>query len=1260
MTPKKNRRRGVVLSSIGQSKIEQARRQLEKTENAGDRLTIEELSERSRLSIATMTKVLAARIGVDKQTLDLVFVAFGLQMERADYQQPEHHEEPAEIQIDSPTTQIIDWGEAIDVSMFYGRDSEITTLTTWIQQDNCRLIALLGMGGIGKTALSVKIAQQLLQTERSFEFIIWRSLRNAPPLESLLIDIIQVLSCQQENLVSLPISALLNRLLHYLRSHRCLLVLDNGETILQSGEFAGIYRQDYEAYGELFRQAGEISHQSCLVLTSREKPETIANLEGITLPVRAIALTGLSPNDSDRLFAAIGLSSSSAIDRHKLIEVYGGNPLALKIVATSIREIFDGNVDGFLHAETTVFNGIRRLLDQQYQRLMPIERQVMTWLAIDRDWATLAQLQADIVPAVSTQGLMEALESLSRRSLIEQKNARFTQQPVVMEYMTEHLINQICAEITNCQLSTVNCQLFNTYALSKTTVKEYIRESQIRLILQPIARYLRERFRSIEQLERQMGQILDLVRRSEIAGSSYGAGNAIGLMQDLHIDLTGYTFANLTIRQACLQKTPLHQVNLARAHLMDCRFAEPMNEPHSSAIDTTGELLAMGGQDGTVQMRQASTGQLLFSVRAHTTFVLALTFSPDSKTLVSGCIGGGIKFWDVHTGNCQQTWDKGRIWTLDFSPDGRLLVAGLSDRDNSICIWDVQTAECLKILIGHSAPVCGIAFAPYPIDNRQLMVTTGQDSVVKIWDVESGGCVRTLTEHTGQIWSVCFHPDGDRFATCSFDRSIKIWDVTTGACLQTLLGHTKEVSRVRFSPDGHLLVSACTDRTARLWDTVTGKCLKVLQGHQEPVWAVEFTAGYLGSTARNEHQSGSSIAERFLVSIGLDRTVRFWEIVYQYRSNPLSIDPASISSHCLKTIQGGGEGIRVMAIHPDRQLFASGGMSESIHVWELCDRSEPCQPHEPIGTSAPTGKCLQKLTVHNSSSWTIAFHPQGKLLASGHLNGELRIWEVESGKCLHNLPTNHSYMIQFCRFSPQGDLVGCIGSTESSIRFWNIQTGECWRTIWLEAESYIFGLDFHPQGHYFVTAGHDDRVRWWDMQSGECFRSQAANEGHVWAINFHPHGHLFASVGGSPDVKIWDAESGECVRLLSGHTGNLGGVAFSPDGLILASGRSDRTIRLWDVATGECLHVLAGHTSGVTSVGFISIDSSPQILASASFDGTIRLWDVQTGECLNMFRPDRLYEGMDITGITGLTQGSIATLKSLGAIDLLSNEIVRS
>lgn len=1271
MVTKKSRRRGVVLSLAGQRKLESARRQLEHTLNGGDRFTLEELSDRTRLALSTMTRVLDAQVGVDKQTLDQVFAAFDLIMERADYQHPEAMDEDlptvaTTALTTAPTAPVIDWGEAIDVSRFYGRTAELDILEQWIQQDRCRLVAILGMGGIGKTALSVKLAQQMAEggeggeanTSRSplsspssltppsspspFQFIIWRTLRNAPPLELLLTDLIQVLSCQRESLPSLPIPALLSRLLHYLRQHRCLLILDNGETLLQGGQFTGAYRQGYEAYGELLRQAGEIPHQSCLVLTSREKPETIADLEGETLPVRSFALPGLPPTDTDQLFNAIGLSRSPS-GRNRLMEIYSGNPLALKIVATSIRELFSGDIDAFLGEETTVFNGIRRLLDQQYQRLTPLEKQVMFWLAMHREWMTIAALHADLVPTMPKQRLLETLESLARRSLIEQEKARFTQQPVVMEYMTDQFIDQVGEEIRQR-----SPRLFLSHALIKATAKEYVRESQIRVILKPLGDLLLARFGSDTALITQLQQLLSDLQASTVNQSGYGAGNILNLLHHLQADLTGYDFSRLTIRQACLQKVPLHQVNLANTHLVACRFAEPVSHPTSLAVSPDGDLIAMGSEDGVVQMWQVSTGQPLLTIQAHTTYIFALTFSPDGQTLVSGSMDSGITFWDVTTGNCLQTWQFERPWALAFSPDGQLLAGSLGDHERSIHLWDWRTGQCLKTLVGHTGPASGLAFAPDPVaaatgakgdrPYRHRLVSSGQDCLVKIWDVESGDCLHTLTEHTGMSWSASFHPQGDRFATGSFDHSIKIWDLETGTCLQTLLGHTTEVTEISFSPDGQLLASASSDRTIRLWEVATGQCLNVLQGHLDAVWSVAFTAGY---TPTGDRALGQS-----LVSISMDQTVRFWDVSHLPSASPTSNAQStfpsdnlnSISGHCIKTIQGESAGIRSIAGHPQGHWIASGGLGGLLRLWH------------------PSGQCVRTLTGHSASIWKVSFHPQGKLLASASLDGDVRIWELATGRCLHSLQRNHSW-IQAFGFSPQGYLLSA-SSADATIRFWDSQTGECWRSIVLEPDAYLLGMDFHPQGHYFVTAGNDSQLCWWDMETGDCFRRRSGKDGHTWAIAFHPQGHLFASIGNDPEIKLWDAESGECLHLLQGHTGIHGSIAFSPDGTILASGRSDLTIRLWDVATRQCLKVLEGHTSTIKSVIFITANpSAPReeqqsILASGSLDETIRLWDVQTGECLKTFRPDRLYEGMDITGIVGLTTAQKATLKQLGAVDL--------
>lgn len=234
---------------------------------------------------------------------------------------------------------------------------------------------------------------------------------HAPPVKDLLTELILFLCDQQEVILPETVNSQISRLMEYLRSSRCLLILDNSESILRIGERAGRYREGYEEYGQLLRRVGDERHQSCLIFTSREKPIGLTTKEGKTLAVRSLQVAGLQQAQGYEIFKAKGLVASEDTFR-KLLAHFSGNPLALKNVATTIQSLFDGDVSEFLAQGTLVFGDIWDLLDQQFYRLSALEKQVMYWLAINQKSVTLPELREYILPTVSPRKMLEALESL--------------------------------------------------------------------------------------------------------------------------------------------------------------------------------------------------------------------------------------------------------------------------------------------------------------------------------------------------------------------------------------------------------------------------------------------------------------------------------------------------------------------------------------------------------------------------------------------------------------------------------------------------------------------------------------------------------------------------------------------------------------------------------------------------------------------------------------------------------------------------------
>jgi DNA-binding CsgD family transcriptional regulator len=327
----------------------------------------------------------------------------------------------------------IDWDGAPDVSVFYGRTLELERLNDWIVNQGCRLITIQGMGGIGKTALGVKLAGRI---QEHFDYLIWRSLSHWPPLEEFLGDIIDSLG-YQGGCTHLPAAdSQINSLIKHLRSYRCLLILDGVESILSGRKLAGTYRQGYEKYGHLLRRIAEEPVKSCVLLTSREKIHTLSFLEGESSAVRSLRLEGLG-EIANLILKEKGLSAPE--HWQFLIQSYRGNPLMLKLVASTIKEVCEGNVSEFL--ETTLFTQdvtdfVRGLLDS----LSELEVKIIVQIARQETSVSLKQLTTQI-SAVPPSNILSAITSLRERSLVEKVNSGFTLAPVMRE-VTLNLVDR--------------------------------------------------------------------------------------------------------------------------------------------------------------------------------------------------------------------------------------------------------------------------------------------------------------------------------------------------------------------------------------------------------------------------------------------------------------------------------------------------------------------------------------------------------------------------------------------------------------------------------------------------------------------------------------------------------------------------------------------------------------------------------------------------------------------------------------------------
>ena len=283
-------------------------------------------------------------------------------------------------------------------------------------------------------------------------------------------------------------------------------------------------------------------------------------------------------------------------------------------MATAIQREFLGDVDDFLQEQVTAVEDVRSLLDQHLSRLAPLERSVLFWLAINREPVGLDELMEDLLPPVTKQEVRGALRGLSDRYLIETLGKQFTLQNVIMEFATDRFVERVCKELRSQQLN-----LFHSHALIKATAKDYVRETEVRLILKPVGL-------SIGDLDIQVDKSLKGIRQYSHLLEGYAAGNLLNLLCIFRQEVLDFDFSNLVLRQAYLAGKQLHSLNLAHTTFVHSSFTHLFGRILSVALHPNGNLMTAGDSKGQARIWDVKEPQRFAILKGHTDLVQRFSY----------------------------------------------------------------------------------------------------------------------------------------------------------------------------------------------------------------------------------------------------------------------------------------------------------------------------------------------------------------------------------------------------------------------------------------------------------------------------------------------------------------------------------------------------------------------------------------------------------------------------------------------------------
>lgn len=605
------------------------------------------------------------------------------------------------------------------------------------------------------------------------------------------------------------------------------------------------------------------------------------------------------------------------------------------------------------------------------------------------------------------------------------------------------------------------------------------------------------------------------------------------------------------------------------------------------AYSPDGSLIATASNDKTIKLWDARSRRLLNNLEGHSGAVTTIAFSPDGRLLASGGANKELKLWDVKSGALVHNLlgHQSAVNSVAFSPDGLLLAStsGLYQdvSDNTVRLWDVRNGREVSRLVGHTDSVGSVAFAL----SGSVVISASMDKTIKVWSLSGHYLLRTMAE-TDYVDKIAVLRDGQTFASIG-DKQIIFRDVE-GRVLRTL-PLTSPASAIAFSGDSSTFAVGYYNHSTELRDAQSGRVLLELDGGpKEDAWDYHGWVNALAISPDGEtvaavggdkqirlsgRRDGQSLAVigrsdaaplslatspdgKVFATGGMSGEIVLWD---------------SRSGSPIRRLQGHTDGVTGVAFSPDSRLLASVSSKDRIKLW-----------------STYGGNLIREIGEQDSYLECVAFSPDGRLIAVAGEDIVVDLYDAQSGGLVRTLTVpeknastgarlvNASYtrraggapFIHSVAFSPDGMLLAA-GDDYLPLNLWEVRSGRHLSTM-KETSRPVMSVAFSPNGKTIITGNDDHSVKSWSVETRSRLWSVEETDS-VQAVAVSPDGRVLASAGEDGSLKLRSTSDGRLLRVLAGHSSGIIAVAFTPEGGMLVTCGRDGTVKVWLPSDGKLL-----------------------------------------------------------------------------------------